>query len=142
MWHISYDHPNCISLAREVLQHHFLNQIWNDTAIDDGSRQRPDLTAYLQLRKEYRHHGQHRQLYFLEAVVQGAMDFHTETHLTIDTDLNIVKCKHCQAVIGGESAWHHFALECKHPDAGEEFGKQQAQEEFALHKERDREGYT
>ena len=110
-WIIDYDAPSCIGLAKEVLEHHFLRKIWTSstTSLADD---RPCLQVYRSLARKFQRNRDHRKLYFLEAIAQGAMDFHAEARLSYDVDTGMVVCSQCCESIGGESAWMHFALEC------------------------------
>ena len=59
VWQLSYDQASYISLVKEGLEHHSLQQIWSSSTMDAGLQQRPDLKAYHELRKQYRQEGQH-----------------------------------------------------------------------------------
>ena len=132
-WQLDYETPSCISLVKEVLQHFFLQRIWSTSrgsnlaadpstscSSNTGSGQpfaqfdtpRPSTQIYQELAKEYKMNKDHRKLYFLEAIAQGAMDVHTEVHLSYDLETHAVKCSKCGGTVAGNSAWEHFALEC------------------------------
>ena len=137
-WFLDYNNPCCIAVAREVLEHHFMQRMWKMASLDQCLQRQPDLTAYFGLRKDYQKLGLERQLYFLEAVVQGAIDFHTEAHLAFEADSNAIRCSKCKQVVGGDSAWAHFALSCTCPAADEDFAKTEAYKGFLLSRDQAR----
>ena len=73
---------------------------------------RPCLQVYKSIAKDLQKKKEYRQLYFLEAIVQGAMDVHTEVHLAFDPATHSVTCSQCGEAVAGESAWAHFAFDC------------------------------
>ena len=115
-WNIDYS-SSIVASIKEVLTHHFKAKVWIETSKhrNDGIEAAPDLAPYRALRKEFRQKGQHRHLYYLDVVVQGAMDLHSERHFVVDPE-GIIKCTLCQGCIGGEELWAHLCLRC--PAAG------------------------
>jgi hypothetical protein len=114
IWTLDLDSPSLLGAVKEVLEHHMMKQIWTRAAEHhpDSLRVAPDFSAYLDLRRDFQKGSRQRHLYFLEAVVQGAMDCHTECHLELDKATHEIKCRLCQRTIAGEAAWRHFALDC------------------------------
>ena len=51
--------------------------------------------------------------YFLEAVVQGAMETHCELHFQQVTGTTRIVCNHCNCDFAGSSLWKHLAVDCQ-----------------------------
>ena len=103
-----------VNMVKEVLYYHFQKRIWKDTGVRHawGIDFEPDLTAYKKLRTELRKDDMQPSLYYLDAVVQGSMPFHTERHLKVDLATNQLVCNLCGEVIAGEDPWRHYAIDC------------------------------
>ena len=80
----------------------------------------------------------YRKLYFLEAIAQGAMDVHTEVHLSYELETHAVKCSKCGGTVAGNSAWEHFALECPFTNSGPQLPEGEECLPFQIHKEQAR----
>ena len=74
LWKLDLDDPCILSAMREVLEIRFQQHIWLTASAEHCAPlgEKPDITAYNILRKDYTKHAKHRHSYFLEAVVQGA----------------------------------------------------------------------
>ena len=83
-------------------------QAWAAITPDGASLGAPDLQPYQQLHKLYGKTGAARQLYFLDAVVQNAMETHADMHV-VPVD-GKATCTKCDADIGSQSAWEHFVV--------------------------------
>ena len=68
------------------------------------------MQVYKSIAKEFEKKREYRKLYFLEAIVQGAMDVHAEMHVSYDLDRHLVVCKRWGGAVAGESAWAHFGI--------------------------------
>jgi hypothetical protein len=99
---------------------------------------RPSLQVYKAMAKAFKKDKDFRKLYFLEAVVQGAMDVHTERHLTFDRQRHLVICSQCGEAVAGESAWTHFATECTFRCTEPSLLQSEACQKFQLQNERAR----
>ena len=114
-WTIDYDAPNLISAVKEVLSYHVNKQIWAVACPEhvEPLGGMPDITAYKELAKEFARGRLHRHLYYLDAVVQGAMESHALTHSKEDATTHAIICNHCSSNISGRSLWAHLAFECQ-----------------------------
>ena len=97
---------------------------------------RPCLQVYKSIAKDLRKKKDFRQLYFLEAIAQGAMDLHTEMHLAFDPATHSVSCSQCGEAVAGESAWAHFVFDCPFTCTKPKLRESQECEQFLMHLER------
>ena len=96
-------------MLREVLQHYFQQFLWNKARIfPDGGA--PDLTDAFALRRAGIKASSFQEVYWLEAVVQGAMETLVQ-HLAIKQD-GYVKCSLCGEVLEGP-VWPRVAYSCQ-----------------------------
>ena len=89
--------------------------MWVTACAEHGTPlgEKPDITAYKSLKKEFTKHAQHRHCYFLEAVVQGAMESHCQLHFKQVTGTTRIICNHCNCDVAGSSLWKHLAVDCQ-----------------------------
>ena len=114
MWKLDLKAPNLLGQMREVLTHFFSEALWRDFAGAHvhGIARMPALGQAKHLAAGYLSKSDWRSLYFLEAVIQGAMEEHAQ-HLIVRADGNRCECKLCGHLVVG-SPWLHAAYQCKH----------------------------
>ena len=112
IWQLDYGDPRVADVAKEILQEQVKRYIWKHYAAVHfaGIDELPDLTAYKTLKKRWMNGSAHRQLYFLETVVQGAArDFAEKTfHLNEE---GLPACLLCSQVCTG-CPLEHVAYHC------------------------------
>ncbi len=107
-WILGPKDPNFVGAAKEVLKFHFNKQAWAAITPGGATPGPPDLQPSHQLRKQYLKGESGRHLYFLDAVVQNAMEAHADVHIVSEEGKAI--CSRCLADIGSQSAWEHFVV--------------------------------
>ena len=80
-WRLDPGDLNFVGAAEEILRYHMHKQAWADITPDGATFGAPDLQPHQQLRRNYGKAGAFRQLYFLDAVVQNAMETHADLHV-------------------------------------------------------------
>ena len=115
LWCVDYDAPNLLSAVREILSHHLCKQIWAVACPEhvEPLGGMPDITAYKELAKEFARARLHTHNYYLDAVVQGAMESHALTHFKEDATTHAIICNQCSNNISGRSLWAHLSFECQ-----------------------------
>ena len=91
------------------MQHFFQALLWKKAGIFPSGLA-PDLTDIFELRRAGLKSSSHREVYWLDAVVQGSMEFSLQ-HLVSKAD-GYVKCSLCGASVEGP-VWPHFAYGCQ-----------------------------
>ena len=90
------------------MRYHMHRQAWSAITPEGASPGAPDLQPYQLLHKQYGKIGGARQLYFLDAVVQNAMEGHADMHVSLVDGKPT--CMKCNSDIGSQSAWEHFVV--------------------------------
>ena len=111
-WKLDFDNLAVLGIIREVMQVFYKKRIWAMYASKhmSGIGTEPDLKPAKDLKKMYQKKHMHRESYFLDAVVQGAMEEHAKIHFQLDANGQPV-CKRCLQVVLGPG-WKHLAYGC------------------------------
>ena len=102
-WHLDYQAPNFVAALREVVTYHIQHRIWSEAAPEHlsplgGSS---DITEFKQLGRERLN----RHSYYLNAIVQGAMEAHSINHFKLEPSTNEIVCNHCRSHVGDANLW-------------------------------------
>ena len=115
-WHIDYKQPGIVGMCREILSYHFTNSLWSQAArFTHGLEGVPDLVPARKLLGKLRKSGEDadgqcfRKAYWMEAVVQGAMEFAAQHIIVIEDGVPV--CTRCGKVVK-ESPWQHVSYYC------------------------------
>ncbi len=112
---MDYQLPNFVAAFREIITYHVQRSVWSEAAPEHlpplGGC--PDISASKLLAKQYNRGRLNIHSYYLNAIVQGAMEAHSLNHFKHEPCTNEVICNHCRLQIGDVSLWEHLAVICK-----------------------------
>ena len=109
LWELDLSAPNFIQMQKKLLQHFFQASLWKKAGIFPSGLA-PDLTDILELRRAGLKTSSHREVYWLDAVVQGSLEFSLQRLVTKAE--GYAKCSLCGASVEGP-VWPHFAYGCQ-----------------------------
>ena len=104
-----------MAALKDILNVHIQRSVWADAAPEHSAPLGgcPDISAYKLLAKQYSTDRLNRHSYYLNAIVQGAMEAHSLNHFKHETSNNEIICNHCHQQIGDVILWEHLALTCR-----------------------------
>ena len=119
-WQLDFDAPMFVPALRQVLEHYMHMNAWHrarDHTFGESLGVSLDLIPGKARLRQAMRHSNFQEVYFLGAILQGAMDLHSEASLLRAED-GLVTCKWCSQVVLG-SPWTHISWGVQPPERPE-----------------------